>query len=163
MYAYTHEYTGVGIWIHLNNLVVELLSGCWCWDHHSILSSYIQLCTCARPVMEPWYYGRYYGCLRGWWSQYWIVIIDYDHWLLNSLMALVLHLINLLIGSEKMDSAPLKYFTSSTWNSLLQINHVNPCRVPKKSVVILLCVCSIIYIQEIGIVILLLYKKYNEE
>ena len=65
-----------------------------------------------------------------------------------------------LIGSEKMDS-PLKYFTSK-WNSLLQINHVNPCRVPKKSVVILLCVCSIIYIQEIGVVILLLYKKYNE-
>ena len=57
--------------------------------------------------------------------------------------------LNLLIGSEKME-----YFTSK-WNSLLQINHVDPCRVPKKSVVILLCVCSIIYIQEIGVVILL--------
>ena len=71
--------------------------------------------------------------------------------------------LNLLIGSEKMDS-PLKYFTSKYMElAFTKINHVNPCRVPKKSVVILLCVCSIIYIQEIGIVILLLYKKYNEE
>jgi len=146
MYAYTHEYMGVGILIHLNHLlnnlfVLRVVVGVLMLRSSLNLEFiHVQLCTCARPVMEPWYYGRYYGCLRGWWSQYWIVIIDYDHWLLNSLMALVLHLINLLIGSEKMDSAPLKYFTSSTWNSLLQINHVNPCRVPKKSVVILLCV-----------------------
>ena len=84
MYAYTHEYMGVGILIHLNHLnnlfVLRVVVGVLMLRSSLNLEFiHVQLCTCARPVMEPWYYGRYYGCLRGWWSQYWIVIIDYDH------------------------------------------------------------------------------------
>ena len=54
-----------------------------------------------------WFHGHGSGCLRGCWSQNWIVIFVYVHGLLTSLWFLC---IIYCFGSEKMEFLLLKIF-----------------------------------------------------
>jgi hypothetical protein len=97
----------------------------------------IRMCTCTTQ-----YHGHCPGCLRGCWSQNWLSLFKWSL-IIDFVMVLVHHLHCTALDQKKWN--PRLNILHLNLELALQINHVNPCRVPKNSVVIILCVLVIIY------------------